>query len=194
VPHARRPPLPRGCPLHVTLRVVAGYPRLRRRSLLRVVRDCIAAGHKPGFAVCEFSLLPNHFHLVVEAQDRVALSRGLQGLKTRLARRLNRALGRRGTVFAERYHARTLRTPSEVRRALAYVLLNARRHAWQQGRTLPPRWIDPCSSGHTFRGWREGTPRPPPEEQPATREPATWLLRVGWRRRGLVSVAEVPGA
>jgi REP element-mobilizing transposase RayT len=187
--------LPRGCPLHVTLRVVEGFPRLRKKSLLRVVRSCIAAGHKPGsFSVCEFSVLPNHFHLMVEAQDRVALSRGLQGLKTRLARRLNAALGRCGTVFAERYHARALRTPSEVRRALSYVLLNARRHAWQQGRTLPQRWVDPCSSGATFRGWREPVLRPPPGDPPVTHEPETWLLRVGWRRRGLVSVAEVPGA
>ena len=67
-------------------------------------------------------------HLIVEASDRVALSRGVQGLCIRLARAVNRACGRRGPVFADRYHARALKTPRSVRFALRYVLLNAHKH------------------------------------------------------------------
>ena len=51
-------------------------------------------------------------HLIAEANDKASLSRGMQGLAVRLARRLNKRLGRRGTVFKERYHARLVRTPS----------------------------------------------------------------------------------
>ena len=36
---------------------------------------------------------------------------------------------RRGSVFADRYHDRVLKTPREVRNALRYVLGNGRKHA-----------------------------------------------------------------
>jgi hypothetical protein len=116
----------------------------------------------------------------------------MQGLKIRMAKALNRVWKRRGTVFAERYHARILKTPSEVKHALAYVLNNARRHAWQAGRrVLPESWLDPYSSAEQFPGWRERFGEPP---DGVTSEPKTWLLRVGWRRRGLLSLSAVPGA
>ncbi len=58
-------------------------------------------------------------------------------------------------MFSERYHARALRTPREVRHALAYVLLNERRHlARERGLSLPPWYFDPCSSAVEFDGWR----------------------------------------
>jgi hypothetical protein len=71
----------------------------------------------------------------------------MQGLKVRIAKALNKFWKRRGTVFSDRYHARILRTPREVRRALLYVLQNARRHGM---RLLG---VDPCSSGAWFDGW-----------------------------------------
>jgi hypothetical protein len=56
----------------------------------------------------------------------------VRGLAIRVARAVNRALGRRGRVFADRYHARALTTPRAVRHALVYVLMNpeapTRRH------------------------------------------------------------------
>jgi hypothetical protein len=36
--------------------------------------------------------------------------------------------GRRGRVLADHYHARILRSPSEVRRVRAYLASNAQRH------------------------------------------------------------------
>ena len=78
----------------------------------------------------------------------------MQGLTVRLARRINAALGRDGKLFAERYHARVLRTPTEVRTVLRYVLLNARHHAAERGETTWRGWVDPCSSGAWFGGWK----------------------------------------
>ena len=88
-------------------------------------------------------------HLIVEASDRVALSRGVQGLCIRLARAVNRACGRRGSVFADRYHARALKTPRAVRFALRYVLLNAHKH----GSGAPAGFVDGCSSAPWFDGF-----------------------------------------
>jgi len=127
--------------------------------------------------------------MIVEASDARSLSNGVRAVQIRLARRLNALLGRRGRFFAGRYHARPLKTPREVRIGLAYVLLNARRHAAQGGRSYADEWIDPCSSGAGFEGWKDVDPEP----GGLCHKARTWLLRVGWRRHRLLRVHEVPG-
>ena len=66
-------------------------------------------------------------------KDERSLSRGMNGLGVRVARGLNRVMRRRGKVLEERYHARILRTPTEVRRARTYLLDNARQHYGRAG-------------------------------------------------------------
>ena len=139
--------------------------------------------------VIHFSVQSNHLHAIVEALDSKALSRAMKGLCVRLARRLNRMFHRAGRVFADRYHAHVLRTPSEVRYALAYTLNNARKHG------VRVEGIDRCSSGSAFDGWMERGARALARfVDPPVVSAHSWLLRVGWRRHGLVSVTEVPRA
>jgi len=198
--HAARERFAARFPQHVTLRIVEHVPSLRRERALRVVRHAIeAGGHRDEFRVVHFSVQGNHIHLLCEASGAVALSRGMQGLAVRLARRLNPMLGRTGKLFAERYHARTLRTPREVRNVISYVLLNARRHAAERGQTLSKFWLDPCSSAPWFDGWRERVRADEPwlRELMGRRCPTararTWLASMGWRRWGLLGIDEVPG-
>ena len=121
---------------------------------------------------------------LVEAANSDALARGMQGLNVRIARNLNRLLGREGTLFAERYHARSLKTPTEVRNAIRYVLLNGDHHALESGR-LRTFDVDTYSSGAWFDGWADERWR---HHQPDTSRPTapaeTWLLREGWRKGG----------
>jgi putative transposase len=89
---------------------------------------------------------------------------------------------------------RVLRTPREVRHALVYVLLNARRHAARAGRTLSRALrIDPASSGRWFDGWKRTHAAASAPDIPAVARPRTWLLAKGWRGRGLLDPDEVPG-
>jgi hypothetical protein len=121
---------------------------------------------------------------VGRADETPALESGLRGLTIRLARAVNRALGRRGAVWAERYHARALTTPRAVRHAIVYVLMNHRKDHHQA--PAP----DPCSSAAWFDGWREPIavmPGPSPIVQPRT-----WLAAVGWRRHGFIGMEERP--
>lgn len=199
--HATRPRFAASSPVHVTLRVVPGLRSLRRDDIARIVRDAITlGGHRPDFRVVEFNLLRNHLHLLVEAHGAASLARGMQGLAIRLAKRINARLHRRGTCFAERYHARALHTPRDVRNVLRYILLNARHHAAQYGRALPRHWLDPFSSAPWFTGFRDPIaptapwlrarlvlPRP-------TASPRTWLLTTAWRRGGPIPVDDIPGA
>jgi REP element-mobilizing transposase RayT len=199
--HRPRVRFPASVPLHVTLKVRGGLPSFRREAVARVVRAAIAAGgHRGDFRVVHFSVLGDHLHFVVEAAGAVALARGMQGLTIRLARRLNVLLGRRGKLFAQRYHARPLRTPTEVRNAIRYVLLNARHHGAARGAVMARGWVDPYSSALWFDGWKTALRADAPWLRALTRagrptaDPHTWLLSVGWRRGGgLIDVDDVPG-
>jgi hypothetical protein len=118
----------------------------------------------------------------------------MHGLEVRIARAVNHVLDRRGRVLGDRYHARALRTPREVRNVLAYVLLNWRRHS----RSTGGGW-DLASSSVVFDGWSDRSPREDVtmdvlEEISQTRMPPDrWLLKTGWRRRGLIHPTETPG-
>ena len=111
---------------------------------------------------------------IVEVTDAVSLSRGMQGLAIRMAKGLNRVMQRSGPVFRERYHAHVLRSPTEVARAVAYVLGNYFRHAARWGAVVPRNDVDPYSSV-AARERSGGDP-------PLVVEPRTWLLRTAPQR------------
>ena len=134
VSHQTRPLLASRYPVHVSLKLRRDIPNVRSRRLYRPIKqDFIAGCKREGFRVTHYSVQHNHIHLICEAKESRTLSRGIQGLKIRIARGLNRQLVRRGKVFADRFHSRILKTPREVRNALAYVLHNRRSHAKRSG-------------------------------------------------------------
>ncbi len=198
--------------MQVTSRLVPGLRSLRNALELAVVREAFARSQRPDFQVVHHSIQSNHVHLIVEADDREALSAGMRGLLVRLARALNRLWGRCGCILADRFHERELRTPREVRNALLYVLQNARKHGlWMRG-------PDPCSTGREFDGWdgvgeavgelrhkakgsrvagsaqsSGGSDGSGPNSAGGLwRRARTWLLEIGWRRHGLLRESEVP--
>jgi REP element-mobilizing transposase RayT len=156
------------------------------------IRRALAKTWREWFRVVHFSVQVDHIHIIVEADDSLALSRGMAGLSIRLARKINHVAGRKGKVFADRYHARALASPREVRRCLVYVLLNYRKHL---GRSAA---VDPASSGFWFYGWKSAPSTAPPgwePDEPIPVQPArTWLAREGWRKHGLIDVTDQPKA
>ena len=209
--HVGRPPVPPRYPSHVTLRVRREIPSLRTHGFLRELRASLSkACERRGFRVVHYSVQRNHLHLLVEAAGKQALGRGMKAISARVARAVHRAFGRTGRVLHGRYHLRVLRTPREVRNALAYVLLNARKHWRERHGTAPPVQIDEASSARWFDGWRQtlrsrgphpgggpgaegSTPGCGPLARPEVARARTWLLSLGWKRHGLIDPAEVPG-
>ncbi|MBP6633122.1 MAG: transposase [Kofleriaceae bacterium] len=192
----KRPRFARTTVHHVSLRTVDTLPNLRCRGGREVLERALlgARDHTrvTGFRVLHYALEGNHLHLIIEAEDQTALSRGMQGLSIRLARGWNKAFGRRGRVFADRYHARPVTSPTQMRNTLRYVLLNHVSHSIRDWRANPGqlrqrlRFFEPdrWSSGHPAKSgvWViDGSP--PPAGSPVS--PATtWLAREGWLRAG----------
>ena len=197
MPHRARPQHAARHPVHATLRVTRELSPLRTKLKLKAVKISLrdTHEHRTNFRVVHFSLQNTHLHLIIEAADKDALSRGLRALQIRIARRLNHIAARKGRVFSDRYHARALVTPRETRAALCYVLLNGRHHAAHNSHEA---CLDPCSSAASFDGWCRPCALPPGyvENEPfaVTAGPKTWLLRIGWRKHSdEISPDEVPG-
>jgi REP element-mobilizing transposase RayT len=134
-PHRKRPKIRPNQALHVVMRVVSAVGNMRRRSLYKAMRDAtITAGLRERLRIVHISLQRNHVHMLVEADTKLALARGMQGFQISAARHINTALGadryrrRRGPVFADRYHLEVITSPTRARRALSYILNNWRKH------------------------------------------------------------------
>jgi len=183
-PHRARAVHRKAHPVHVTLR--AGLRCLRSQQVARTLLSGLRDSNREWFRVVHYSVQDNHVHLIVESEDSEALSSGVRGLMVRIARRVNRLLHRRGRFWADRWHGRDLEGPRQVRNALVYVLQNHRKHA--QGAAL-----DPLSSAGSFDGFASALPTAFRSiGPPCTAAPKTWLLKSGWRKRGLIGLTEGP--
>jgi REP element-mobilizing transposase RayT len=173
VPHRRRPALSPRYPVLATWRVLSHVWNLRSKRCFSRISDCFERGRdRFGFRLIHFSVQGNHLHLIVEAQDERALARGMQGLGVRIAKALNRLMGRKGTVLADHYHARQLRSPTQVANAIAYVLLNFVHHFPGEEARHAGDLRDRFSSARREDG-----------KDPPVVAPRTWLLSIGWRVR-----------
>ncbi|WP_373048634.1 transposase [Vulgatibacter sp.] len=182
VKHRTRPQLGDDHPVLVTWRVLDHVWNMRsKRGFRRLLRAFRPAVERFGARITHFSVQGNHLHLIVEASGAPALSTAMQGLGVRIARGLNKLMGRAGKVFADRFHAHALGSPTEARNAIDYVLGNARIHAERQGRSTAPG-PDRFAASHLqladdaawWRTFDDGSP-------PVTK-PKSWLLEQGWRR------------
>ena len=151
VPHARRPEHDKRHPVHMTWHLGHGLPKMKNKRTLARLRQCFRdGGDKRGFRLTHFSVQGNHLHLIVECDSRKHLANGMKAIQIRIARGVNRLWERRGRVFRDRYHDHVCKTPSEVRRALCYVLNNYYKHGYRA--TLG---LDCYASGAWFGGWRQ---------------------------------------
>jgi hypothetical protein len=95
--------------------------------------------------VYHYSIQGTHLHLIVKAEGRDALSRGMRGLGTRIARRLNSLAKRSGAArsSAIAITAVVLTSRRQVANARRYVLENYRHHTQEY---LGPDWLDSLST------------------------------------------------
>jgi hypothetical protein len=194
VPHAKRPEVKARHPVFITIRVRADVPDLREDEPWKA----IVCAHRrfrgnPDLSFVHYSVMRDHMHSVGEADGKRGLSRGMQAFSSRLAKDLNRCFQRKGPVYAGRYHARELKTPTETRNAIEYTLLNRRKHDAQAGIQHPPDWFDRRSTAAKFEGWRTPLEVPQRFKDYGTSPPRTWLLREGWRLVGSLDLAAIPG-
>jgi REP element-mobilizing transposase RayT len=169
--HRMRETFSKRMPVHVTMKMAKDVKGLRGRRMYKVVEAALwAAARNEDGLLCDFSVQNDHLHLVMDAANSKAMRSAVSGLAIRVAKAINALCGRKGRVFDDRYHARVLRTPTEVRRVRHYVRDNFRKHLRERLQTERTQdkaawisvgvdnrdvlrailqssvWIDPCSS------------------------------------------------
>ena len=205
-PHKERPFLNARYPVHVVLRTVSAVGKLRRRCVYQAIREAtLTTARRDDFRIIQLSIQHNHIHLLVEADDKHTLAKGMQGFQISAAKHLNAAISkdrpgprRRGTVFSDRYHAEIITSPTQARHCLSYVMNNWRKHREDLAVPMSAWTIDWFSSAAMFPGWEEYGDEPflwrgPPTYDPlVVYQPKTWLLREGWKKVGTISCRDVP--
>lgn len=206
-PHQARPEIRSTYALHIVLRVVPEVGSLRRRDMYKAMREAtVVAAVRERIRIVHVSLQRTHVHLLVEAESKQVLARGMQGFQISAARNVNRILGedryrrRRGQVFVDRYHLEVITSPTRARHAISYILNNWRRHREDRNGIASTWLVDPFSSAISFPDWKEleGKDLMWPIRETCdplvVRRPASWLLREGWKMTGSVSCRDVPSA
>lgn len=183
VPHHVRPHLDRRHPVHITIRMMRHVWSLRSQRSFHVIGKALRGLQDIGVRPTHYSVQGNHLHLILEVENRAHLTHAMRSFTSRLAKGLNAVMRRRGRVIADRYHSVPLRTPTQTRNTIRYVLSNSRKHAVERGEPIHHTYSDRYAAGPPDHV--------PPEmhlnPSPLLIEPRTWLLRVGWlRSRGQV--------
>jgi REP element-mobilizing transposase RayT len=203
--HVTRAAIDRRQPQHVTFSVVSDITSLRTMDMYAVVKHAIRVSQRDDFQIVHHSVQGNHIHLAVEADDNVAMAKGMKSFAASFTQRTNAAMSKRlgvrrkGRVIADRYHVVPITSVRGVRNALCYIFNNWRHHAQSTRNTvgLYEGRLDPYSSAIWFEGWKERTTPeihvPADYDPPPRPEPRTWLLREGWRRAAPISCWETPG-
>ena len=208
-PHKTREVLHERFPVHVTLRVVREIGSLRKKAAYHAIRQATLTSAASGrIRIVHISIQRTHIHLLVEAKNKKLLAAGLQGFQVSAAKHLNTAFGkvtkgprRRGSVFVDRYHAEIVRSPTQMRHTMGYLLLNFRKHQEDQVAPMSEWKVDWFSSGWIFPHWSEYGDeaflwRGPSTYEPLwTWRPQTWMAAEGWKKISpTISCQEVPSS
>ncbi len=188
--HATRPRLTKNLPALVTMKRVPGLGSFRRNGVNQLITADFMktprSAQKVDFRIVHYSIQSDHLHLIIEADDRDAMVRGMRGLGRRLGHHLNKFWKRTGSVFAHRFHERILESLRQVHNTLRYVLNNHRKHGVPASAHRP----DPLSSGRYFDGWLDCYPTTKGSWVSAR----SWKLRVGWKQHyPLIPIGSTPG-
>lgn len=197
VNHMKRPKVNIQKPLHITMRLKEGLPTIRSKNLVKEFKRGLKKAREQGLYVIHYSIQGNHIHLIAETKSNEALALGMRSLVGRFAKILrSRAYEnfngrRRGSVFKGRYHLHVLKTPTEMKNALEYVLLNYSKHLESI------EYLDPFSSAKYFSKWKtllgkrftsvirfevEAIDQEEIQNFDLLSPPKSWLCKTGWER------------
>jgi REP element-mobilizing transposase RayT len=183
--HLKREVINFKLPMHITLKFKRVY--LKNKATLKAFKNAVKEAKRFALHVVHYSIQNDHIHMIVEAKDNESLARGMMSLKGRFGKIIRGAMGGHGPVFKGRFHVEVLRSPTRMKYALEYVLLNTAKHMKFF------EHVAEYSSGWAFKDWRKLLGRRYSEfihdqlklyarELEELSSPQSWLAREGWMR------------
>jgi putative transposase len=183
--HAKREQINFKKPMHITLK--SDRVHLRNKSTLKAFKNAVTEAKRFCLHVIHYSVQNDHIHMIVEAKDNQSLARGMMSLCGRLGKNIRSLVGGSGPVFKGRFHVHVLNSPTEMKRALDYVLTNISKHMKVFD------YVDEFSSGMAFKEWRKllgkrytnivhDQAKQYARDLQELSAARSWLCRVGWMR------------
>lgn len=187
VNHMKRETVTSRTPVMITVKFKPELNNMRCDLLHDQLKKSFVGAREVGLRVNHYSLEGNHLHVFAEAKDNEILARGMMSFGSSFGKATRKYNGGSGSVFVGRYHVRVLRTPTQAKNALAYVLINRTKHLGANPN------LDPFSSNIYFREWDKLLGKkvgPYMKGFRGVREkfpeylspPQSWLAREGWMR------------
>ena len=105
---------------------------LRSDGALAVVRTTLRHGDEADYLLHAYGIMPNHVHVGLALRPGVELSQVVQAWKSVSGHRINRLLGRKGTVWQVDYYNHVIRTVDEYRAQMDYIARNDGVEAWRR--------------------------------------------------------------
>jgi REP element-mobilizing transposase RayT len=136
--HRKREIIERPKPLHLTIKLKRA--QIQNKIILKNLKYSIQRGRLQGLRIIHFSLEDNHVHIYAESDNNLVLTKGMKALGVSFAKRLNKFFKSRGQVYKTRFHLRVLKSASEVKNVINYILKNGMKHKRAKS------FIDPYSS------------------------------------------------
>jgi REP element-mobilizing transposase RayT len=124
--HVKRAPILRAMPLHLTIKLKKA--QIQNKEILKALKHAILRARLKGLKIIHFSLEHNHVHLYVECENNDILTKGMIAFGVSLAKKTNKFFKSKGQVYKTRFHLRILRSASEVKNVINYILKNGIKH------------------------------------------------------------------
>lgn len=97
---------------------------LGKHGCAQIVQDMLLAGHGETHHLIDWNIMPNHVHVLIHMIGDAPLGKIVKRWKALSAIRINRLLGRTGSLWLEDYHDRLIRDLDHFQNAVAYIRNN----------------------------------------------------------------------
>ena len=124
--HRKREEIKRARPLHLTIKL--NRAQMQNKMILKHLKHSIKRGRLKGLRIIHFSLQNDHVHLYAESESNLILTQGMKALGVSFAKRINKHFKTKGQVYKTRFHLRVLRSASEAKNVINYILKNGVKH------------------------------------------------------------------
>ncbi len=102
----------------------AGSCLLREPQVARIVCEAVMFGDGRDYIVEAYVVMPNHLHLLLTLIGDLTLSEIMQRIKSYTSHRINKLLGRNGSVWWPDYYDRYIRDAAHFEATVHYIWAN----------------------------------------------------------------------
>lgn len=127
--HLKRAQINRPMPLHLTIKLKKAYMQNGQNVQNKhILKHAIKRARIMGLKIVHYSLEHDHVHLYTECESNVILTKAMKAFGVSLAKNINKYFSSKGQVYKTRFHLRILKSASEVKNVINYILKNGIKH------------------------------------------------------------------